>query len=120
MEITLFLSKATGNLLEMIKYKITGLKQSQLPTHKLQKTLMQYNGGNGEGIDWLTTGITYILSKSGYSKEVRNYRPIMCLTTMYKILTGTTAKRISTHLEDRNLLSVKQKGCHPGSKCYKD
>jgi len=32
--------------------------------------------------DWLTTGITYFLPKSGYSKEVKNYRPIMCLTTM--------------------------------------
>ena len=31
----------TGNLLEMIKYKITGLKHSQLPTGILQKTIMQ-------------------------------------------------------------------------------
>ena len=42
MEITLYLSKAQiGNLLEMINYKITGLKLSQLLTGILQKTLMQ-------------------------------------------------------------------------------
>jgi hypothetical protein len=51
--------------------------------------------------DWLTTGITYLLPKSGDSKEVRNYRPITCLTTMYKTLTGIIAKRISTHLEEQ-------------------
>jgi hypothetical protein len=28
--------------------------------------------------DWLTTRITYLIPKSGDSKEVRNYRPITC------------------------------------------
>jgi len=70
--------------------------------------------------DWLTTGITYLISKSGDSKEVRNYRPITCLTTMYKTLTGIEAKRISTHLEEQSLLPAEQKGCHPGSKGCKD
>jgi len=42
--------------------------------------------------EWLTTGITYLITKSGDSKEVRNYRPITCLTTMYKTLTGIIAK----------------------------
>jgi len=32
--------------------------------------------------DWLTTGITYLIPKSGDSKEVRNYRPITSLTTI--------------------------------------
>ena len=50
--------------------------------------------------DWLTTWITYLIPKSGDSKEVRNCRPITCLTTMYKTLTGIIAKRISTHLEE--------------------
>jgi len=70
--------------------------------------------------DWLTTGITYWILKSGDSKEVRNYRPITCLTTVYKTLTGIIAKRISTHLEEQSLLRAEQKGCHPGSKGCKD
>jgi hypothetical protein len=66
--------------------------------------------------DWITTGTNYLLPKSGASKAVRNYRPIMCLTTMYKTLTGIIARRISTHLEDQDILPAEQKGCHPGSK----
>jgi len=66
--------------------------------------------------DWLTTGITYFTPKSGDSKEVRNNRPITCLTTMYKTLTGIIAKRISTHFEKQSLLPAGQKGCHSGSK----
>ena len=70
--------------------------------------------------DWLTTGITYFITKSGDSKEVRNYQPITCLTTMYKTLTRIIAKRISTQLEEQSLQPSEQKGCHPGSKGCKD
>jgi len=70
--------------------------------------------------DWLTTGITYLLPKSGDSKEVSNYQPITCLTTMYKTLTGITATRISTHLNEQNLPPAEQKGCHPGIEGCKD
>ena len=35
---------------------------------------------------------------------------------MYKILRIIIAKRISTHLEEHNLLPAGQKGCHPGNK----
>ena len=50
------------------------------------------------------------------SKELKNYRPITCLTTMYKTQTGIIAKRIYTNLEVQSLLLAEQKGCHPGSK----
>jgi hypothetical protein len=70
--------------------------------------------------EWLTTGISYLISKSGDNKEVRNYRPIQCLTTMYKTLTGIITKRISTHFEEQSLLPARQTGCHPGSTCCKD
>jgi len=70
--------------------------------------------------DWLTTGITYLIPKLGDVKEVRNYRPITCLTAMYKTLTGIISKRISTHVEEQRLLPAEQKGCHPGSKGCKD
>jgi len=39
---------------------------------------------------------------------------------MYKTLTGITAKRISTHLEEQSLLPAEQKEYHPGSKGCKD
>ena len=52
--------------------------------------------------EWLTTEITYLLPKLGDSKEVRNYRPIMFLTTMYKTLIGIIAKIIYTRLAEQN------------------
>jgi len=61
-----------------------------------------------------------LIPKSGDNKEVRNYRPNICLTTKYKTLTGIIAKRISTHLEEQSLIPAQQKGCHPGSKGCKD
>jgi hypothetical protein len=36
--------------------------------------------------DWLTTGITYLLPKSGETKEPKNYPPITYLSTVYKTL----------------------------------
>jgi hypothetical protein len=63
--------------------------------------------------EWLTTGITYLIPKSGDSKKIKNYRPITCLTTMYKTLTGIIAKRISTHLEEQRLLPAEKKRMSP-------
>ena len=76
-------------------------------------SLFLYNNNNNNNNNNL-------IPKSEDSKEVRNYRPITCLTTMYKTLTGIIAKRISTHLEEQSLLQAEQKGCHPGSKGCKD
>jgi hypothetical protein len=59
--------------------------------------------------EWLTTEITYVLPKLGDSKEVRNYRPIKCLTTMYKTVIRITAKIISTHLAEQKGLPAEQK-----------
>jgi hypothetical protein len=70
--------------------------------------------------EWLTIGITYLLPKLGDNKEVRKYRPITCLSTMYKTITGIITKRISTQLAVQNLLPEEQKGCQPGSKGFKD
>jgi hypothetical protein len=70
--------------------------------------------------EWLTTGITYLLSKSEDTKEQKNYRLITCLSTMYKTLTGIIARRISSHLEKHNLLPAEQKGNHSRSIRCKD
>jgi hypothetical protein len=68
----------------------------------------------------MTTGITYLIPKSGNNKAFRNHQPIICLMTMYKTLKGIIPKRISTHLEEQSLLPAEQKGCHPGNKGCKD
>jgi hypothetical protein len=60
--------------------------------------------------DWPNTEITYLLSKSGDSQEVSNYRPISCLTIMYQTLTGITARRISTLWKSRTYCQRSKKG----------
>jgi hypothetical protein len=39
---------------------------------------------------------------------------------MYKTLTGIIARRISSHLEEQNLLPAEQKGNHTGNRLCKD
>jgi len=70
--------------------------------------------------NWLTTGITYLLPKTEDSANPKNYRPITCLPTMYKILTSILSARCYSHLENYNLLPSEQKGCRKGSYGCKD
>jgi hypothetical protein len=57
----------------MIKYKITGLKLSQLHKKIKQKNFNAIIEKPETAPEWLTTGITYLIRKSGDNKEVRNY-----------------------------------------------
>jgi len=108
-----FCQKLTiGNLLEMIKYKITVLQHSQLSTGILQKNFNGLMEEPEKAPELLTTGITYLLPKLGDSKEVRNYRPIICITTMHKTLTGITHiwKSRTDHQQSKHDVTLKVKG----------
>ena len=43
-----------------------------------------------------------------------NYRPITCLSLMWKLLTGVIAHQIYAHLDQEKLLPEKQKGYRKG------
>ena len=45
----------------------------------------------------------------------KNFRPITCLTTTFKTLTGILASRIEKHLLDNNILAEEQQGARRGS-----
>lgn len=70
--------------------------------------------------EWLTEGITYLLPKTEQTKNPKNYRPITCLPTMYKILTSIIAERTYTFLNEHQLLPSEQKGCKRASYGCKD
>lgn len=70
--------------------------------------------------DWLTIGITYLLPKTEDTKNPKNYRPITCLPTTYKILTSIITERVYKHLDENDLLPKEQKGCRRGSYGCKD
>ena len=59
---------------------------------------------------WFTQGITYLLPKSKETIIPKNYRPITCLSTMYKILTSMVTERTYNFLDTNNILPSEQKG----------
>ena len=73
-----------------------------------------------ESPSWLTNGITYLLPKSEETIEPKNYRPITCLPTMYKILTAIIADRAYDFLNENQAFPIEQKGCKKESYGCKD
>ena len=76
-EITLYLSKAhnwksPGND-QIQNYWIKAFPASH---RHIAKNFNEIIEEPEKAPDWLTTGITYLIPKSGDSKEVRNYRPL--------------------------------------------
>ena len=64
---------------------------------------------------WFTQGVTYRLPKSNETNIPKNYRPITCLQTIYKILTSIITERTYNFLDNNNILPTEQKGCKRGS-----
>ena len=58
---------------------------------------------------WLVNSITYLLPKSDDTNNPKNYRPITCLTTTYKILTSILTEHTYSFLIDSNLFPDEQK-----------
>ena len=64
---------------------------------------------------WLAKGTTYLIPKEGDPKDPKNYRPITCLSTTYKLLTSIIAEKIRNHISDTDIMTEEQKGCCRGS-----
>jgi len=50
---------------------------------------------------WLTTGTTTLIHKSGPTNNAKSYRPITCLPTYYKTITLMLTDKIYTHLTSK-------------------
>ena len=61
-----------------------------------------------------------MLPKTEETAKPKNYRPITCLPTLYKILTSIITDRTYKHLDENELLPMEQKGCKKGSYGCKD
>ena len=60
---------------------------------------------------WLTQGKTTLIFKKGEENKAKNYRPITCLPTMYKLATLLITDRVYRHTDVNNILPFEQKGC---------
>lgn len=52
-----------------------------------------------KGLKWRSEGVTYLLLKTADARNPKNYRPITCLRTTYKILTSVLTERKCTFME---------------------
>lgn len=64
--------------------------------------------------DWVPQGRTVLIFKKGDRKNPENYRPITCLNTMYKILTGVLNKILLRHLEMGPGIPLEQRALRKG------
>lgn len=70
---------------------------------------------------WMTEGRTVLLQKDVQKgTAVENYRPITCLPTMWKLLSGIVSDGIRSHLQQNKLIPIEQKGCMPFCRGTKD
>ena len=74
---------------------------------------------------WLTEGITTLIPKGGDETSPKNYRPITCLPTTYKLLTLILSDKIYNHITTSTnnqppILQYDQKGCKKLSRGCKD
>lgn len=70
---------------------------------------------------FLTEGSTYVLPKTTPSTaDPSKQRPITCLPTMYKFLTGIFTNRLQNHTETYNIMADEQTGCRKKPQSCKD
>ena len=61
---------------------------------------------------WMTTGKTILCQKDPTKgNAVDNYRPILCLPFMWKLMIGIIANSVYEYLQVYKLIPVEQKGC---------
>ena len=76
---------------------------------------------SGFAPSWLTRGSTSLIKKDKSKGNVpSNYRPTICLSLMWKLLTGVIADQMYAYLDQKKLLPEEQKGCRKGSRGTND
>lgn len=88
--------------------------------HLLAKLLQEALSDPARIPEFFTSGITYLIPKDGDLANPKNYRPITCLPSVYKILTAVLTKNINKHLRDNDLMAREQNGGRIRSKGCKE
>ena len=63
---------------------------------------------------WWPTGRTVLIPKTKSPEDEKNYRPITCLNTSYKIMTGVVAKYLWEHMIENEIWDEGQLGAVEG------
>ena len=81
---------------------------------------MQLNHILDEGRPWPDWKNSTVPNGQGKSFVVDKYRPIPCLSLMWKLMTGIFDEKMYNHLKKENVLPSKQKGCCKGNRYKKE
>ena len=68
----------------------------------------------------LAEWVIYLLPKTNDTVNPKNYRPITCLSTTYKLLTLIITERMYLFMEANDLFCIEQKDCRKGSSVCED
>jgi hypothetical protein len=66
------------------------------------------------------TGVTFLIPKNENTENPKNYRPVTCLPTIYKLITSIISRHMQKCMDDENLLPKEQKRGCSGTKGCKD
>ncbi|XP_045482803.1 uncharacterized protein LOC123686614 [Harmonia axyridis] len=70
--------------------------------------------------DFFTLGVTHMIPKGENTSDPKQYRPITCLPTVYKILTGVLTHHIWKHVNKNKILAPEQNGCRGSTRGCKE
>ena len=112
----------------LANWKAPGLDQVQnfwlkhlSALHPLLSDIINYTIKNPkEAPQWFTRGKTNLLHKKGPTTEAKNYRPITCLPTYYKLTTLLLTDRVYAHVTENPILPTEQKGVRRKARGCKD
>ena len=63
---------------------------------------------------WIASGRTVLIPKTKNLTSAREYRPITCLNTLYRLFTGVLARYLKNHADKNNIWDQNQLGAHEG------
>ncbi|XP_044760856.1 uncharacterized protein LOC123318302 [Coccinella septempunctata] len=69
---------------------------------------------------YFTQGTTIMIPKGEITQDPEKYRPITCLSTVYKLLTGVLTRHIWRHVNKNNILAKEQGGCRGDTRGCKE
>ena len=115
-EITI--SELKANITKAANWKSPGpdkvpnfwLKQFTSLHENLTKAISDVLANPEQAPEWLVKGNTTLLPKKEETWVPKNYRPIACLPTTFKILTSIITDRLYDHLEKQAIMAKEQRG----------
>jgi hypothetical protein len=64
--------------------------------------------------------VPFLIPKNENTQNPKNYRPVTCLPTIYKLITSIISSRMQKYMDNENLMPKEQKGGCSGTKGCKD